>query len=469
MKARLLTRALSSSNSSVVILAFALLAGFAGARQAKADDWPQWMGPNRDGVWREKGIVDTFPANGPNYRWKAPLGGGYASAAVVGDRVFVTDRVLAAGAKNPASAFARNQVDGKEGISCLDDKTGKTLWRHDYDCPYEVSYASGPRCTPVVKDGRVFTLGAMGDLLCLEAETGKVVWSVNFVRDREAKVPLWGFAAHPLLDGNRLICLVGGPKGLVVAFDKDTGKEIWHALSSRETGYCPPMIYQMGQRRELVIWDPEAVVTLEPETGKTIWTQPWKIQAQSSMSISTPRYLTGKLFLTSFYNGSVLYAVDPSGDQASVAWHGKWFDKGRSGAEMSANSDGLHSIISTPVMTEDAIYGVCSFGQVRAIDVKTGKRLWETFAATIGKEERWCNAFLTPHEDRYFLFSEKGDLIMARLSREAYTELGRMHLITPDNRMAGRPVVWSHPAYANRSIYVRNDKEIVCVSLAANP
>src|SRR5258707_12595457 len=120
----------------------------------------------------------------------------------------------------------------------------------------------------------------MGDLLCLDASSGKPHWEVNFVRDRGVRVPMWGFAAHPLLDGNRLICLVGGEKGLVVAFDKDTGKEIWHALFSKETGYCPPMIFQTGARRELIIWSPEAVTALEPETGRAICTQPCKIQDQ---------------------------------------------------------------------------------------------------------------------------------------------------------------------------------------------
>ena len=147
-----------------------------------------------------------------------------------------------------------------------------------------------------------------------------------------------------------------------------------------------------------------------------------------------PRYLDGKLFVTSFYNGSVLFGFDASGEQPKILWHGKWFDKGRNGAEMSANSDGLHSIISTPFMTPDTIYGVCSFGQLRAIDVKTGKRLWETFAATSGKERRWGNAFLVQHEDRYFISSETGDLIMARLTPEGYNELGRM-LSSPDNKM----------------------------------
>jgi outer membrane protein assembly factor BamB len=449
--------------------AAALFCALSSAGAVRADDWPQWLGPLRDGVWREHGIVSSFPASGPVFRWKTPIGAGYASPAVVGDRVYVTDRTLASGAKNPASAFARNAVDGKEGISCLDDKTGKVLWRHEYSCSYEVSYASGPRCTPVVKDGRVYTLGTMGDLLCLDANSGKPLWEVNFVRDRGVRVPMWGFAAHPLLDGNKLICLVGGEKGLVVAFDKDTGKEIWHALSSKETGYCPPMIYQVGEKRELIIWSPEFVAALEPETGKTIWTVPWKIQAQSSMSISTPRYLHGKLFLTCFYNGSVLLGVDPSGDKAEILWHGKSFEKPRPGSEMTANTEGLHSIIPTPVLTEATIFGVCSFGQLRALDVKTGKRLWETFAATSGKEDRWGNAFLVQHDDRYFLFSEKGDLIMAKLDREGYHELGRMHLLQPDNFMAGRPVVWSHPAFANRNVYVRNDHEIVSVSLAAKP
>ena len=122
-----------------------LLTAWAGnlSSTVRADDWPQWLGQHRDGVWREKGIVDRFPSSVPVYRWKAPIGGGYAGPAVVGDRVFVSDRTLAAGASNPASAFNRNQVDGKEGITCLDDKTGKVIWRQQYDCPYEISYAAG--------------------------------------------------------------------------------------------------------------------------------------------------------------------------------------------------------------------------------------------------------------------------------------------------------------------------------------
>ena len=457
------------SNRSVFLSCCAGFCLFFTPSALLADDWPQWLGPKRDSIWRESAIVDAFPATGPKFLWKAPIGSGYAGPALAEGKVFVTDhmpRVTGKRSDKPAAEEPDN-----ERITCLDEKTGQQIWQHHYECSYEgMGYPSGPRATPVVKDGRVYTLGGMGDLLCLNASDGKVVWSVNFVRDRGARVPVWGFAAHPLLDGQKLICLIGGTQGLVVAFDKDTGKELWHALSSKQTGYCPPMIYQVGSKRELIIWNPEAVAGLDPETGHTIWTVPWHIHAQSSMSTSTPRYVAGKLFLTSFYNGPLMLGIDPSGEEATVLWKGKWFETARSGAsEIPTGTDGLHCIISTPFMTEDAIYGVCSYGEFRALDVKTGKRFWETFAPTTGKEERFGTAFVVKHEDRYFLFSEKGDLVQARLSREKYEELGRMHIIEPTNTMAGRPVVWTHPAFANRCVYARNDKEIVCVSLAANP
>src|SRR5205814_7757935 len=134
----------------------------------------------------------------------------------------------------------------------------------------------GPRTTPVVADGKVYALGAMGDLFCLDANTGKVIWSKNFPKDYEADVPLWGFSSSPLLDRERLICLVGGKGSVVVAFHKDTGKEIWKALSAIEPGYAPPMIYEFGGKRQLIVWHPQAVNSLDPETGKVHWSQPYR-------------------------------------------------------------------------------------------------------------------------------------------------------------------------------------------------
>ena len=175
-----------------------------------ADDWPQWLGPQRDGVWRETGIVEKLPTNGLKYRWRTPIGGGYSGPAVVKGRVYVMDRQLATGAKNPPNAFARGEIPGNERILCLNEADGKILWQHEYDSAYTVSYASGPRVTPAVADGKVYTLGSEGNLLCLDAEKGTVLWSHDFKKELGVKTPVWGFAGHPLVDGKKLICLAGG-------------------------------------------------------------------------------------------------------------------------------------------------------------------------------------------------------------------------------------------------------------------
>lgn len=456
-----------------------LLAWGMAHQAAFADDWPQWLGPQRDGVWRETGIVDKFPAGGPKVRWRTPIGAGYAGPAVANGRVYITDRVLPAGVvapgdKNPSDSFGRKPTPGKERVLCLDEASGKVLWKHEYDCTYEVSYAAGPRTTPVVANGKVYTLGTMGDLLCLDAKTGEVLWSKNFPKDYGAAVPLWGFSAHPLLDGDRLICIVGERGSVAVAFHKDTGKEIWRALTANEPGYAPPMLFEVGGKRQLIIWHPESVNALDPETGKVYWSEPFgqqkigggKGMLKAALSIPTPRLAGDMLFLTAFYDGPLMLKLKPDVGAAEVVWRGK------SRSEQPDQTDGLHSIMSTPVIKDGHIYGVCSYGELRCLDAKTGQRLWATRKATTKDEEplRWANAFLVPQGDRFVLFNELGDLILARLTPKGYDEISRANILEPTNRMAGPPgrrVIWSHPAFANRSVYARNDREIVCVSLAA--
>jgi outer membrane protein assembly factor BamB len=431
-----------------------MIAVLLGVAISNADDWPQWLGPQRDGVWRESGIVERFPADGPRVRWRTPVGSGYTGPAVAGARVFLMDRELAPGANNPANPFAQATIPGAERVLCLNEADGKVLWKHTYECPYTMSYPAGPRVTPTVHEGKVYTLGAEGNLLCFEAATGKVLWSRELKRDYAAKTPVWGFAAHPLIDGHRLICLVGGEGSVAVALDKDSGKELWHALSAKEPGYCPPMIYEFNGRRQLIIWHPESVNGLDPQTGKVYWSH--KVDARSGLSVPTPRKSGDLLFLTSFYNGSLMLRVDS--DTPSVVWQSRKVSE--------KETDGLHSIIPTPFIVDGYLYGVCSYGQLRCLNANTGERLWETFEATTGKSERWGNAFITRNGGRYFLFNEKGDLIIAKLTPQKYEELGRAHLLEPTNTDPGRPVVWSHPAYANRCVYARNDKEIICVSVA---
>ncbi len=205
---------------------------------------------------------------------------------------------MATGESNPANPFQRGSVARSERVLCLDAADGSVLWTHEYECAYTVSYPSGPRTTPVVADGKVYTLGAEGHLVCLNAADGEVQWSRKLKEDYNVQSPVWGFAASPLLDGDRLICLVGGPTSLVVAFRKDSGKEIWRALSANDPGYCPPMIYEAGGKRQLIIWHPAAIHSLNPETGEVYWSEPFEVR--SGLTIPTPRKSGNLLFVTSF-------------------------------------------------------------------------------------------------------------------------------------------------------------------------
>ena len=435
----------------------AAAAGLWLATPSRGDDWPQWLGPQRDGVWRETGILEKFPTNGPTVRWRTTIGAGYSGPAVALGRVYITDRQLASKGSNPKDPFQRGLIQGTERVLCLNGADGQILWKQEYDCPYNVSYPSGPRTTPVVHEGKVYTLGTEGHLFCYDANSGKNLWSHEFKKDFGIDAPVWGFAGHPLLDGQKLICLAGGSGSIVVAFDKDTGKELWRSLSAKEPGYAPPMIYEAGGQRQLIVWHPESINSLDPETGKLYWTKPYP--ARSGLSLSTPRKMGDLLFITSFYNGPIMLRLDSEKPDATILWRGKGTNE--------RNTDGLHSIISTPFLEDGHIYGVCSYGQLRCLKADTGERLWETFAATTGdKEARWANAFLVKNGNRFFLANEKGDLIIAKLTPKGYEEISRAHVIEPTNTAAGRDVVWSHPAFANRCAYVRNDREIICVSLA---
>jgi outer membrane protein assembly factor BamB len=429
-----------------------------------AEDWPQWLGAKRDGVWREKGLIGKFPKDGPKVLWRYDIGGGYAGPAVVGDKVFVNDRLLDKGQKDPDNPFKRANSTGKERLLCLDASSGKLLWKHEYDCKYTMSYPCGPRATPAVDGDKVYSLGAMGDLYCLNAKDGSVVWHKNFLKEYGASVPVWGFSCHPLVIGDQVITLVGRDP-TVVSFDKNTGKELWKSLKleSGEIGYCPPMLYSFGGKEQLIIWHSEAVVGLEPKTGKEIWSHPWLLKA--NLSIPTPRQVGNKLFLTAFYNGSLMLQID--GEKVTEVW------KSKARGEQPTQTDKLHSIMSTPVIKGDHIYGVCSYGELRCLTLDKGTRVWsELTASGAGKApERWANAFLVEQGDRFVLFNELGELILADLTPKGYKEIDRAKILSPTGQLAGgfssaRKIVWSHPAFANKCVFARNDKEIVCVSLA---
>jgi outer membrane protein assembly factor BamB len=420
---------------------------------AMAADWPQWMGEKRDGIWRETGILEKFPESGPVIKWRVPINGGYAGPAVADGRVYVMDYVRSAGDPKP-DPNKRSEVKGTERVLCLNAADGKEIWKHEYECPYKISFASGPRCTPTVDNGKVYALGAEGNLFCLSADKGKVLWSHDFKTDYKAQTPQWGFTGHPLVDGEKLICLVGGPGSVAVAFNKNTGKEIWKALSAKDQGYAPPSIIEAGGTRQLLIWHSEAINSLDPESGKEYWTVPLK--PMYGMSIMTPRKFGDYVYSGGIGEVSVLLKLAKDKPAAEEVWRGE-------------KTSSVYSVCSTPLVDDDGtMYGVCQRGQLRAVELATGNRLWETLKPTTGGERPLNSgtAFLVKNGDRYFIFSETGDLIIARLSPKAYEEISRAHLLDPTSDCFGRTVVWSHPAFADKCIFVRNDKEIICASLA---
>ncbi len=219
----------------------------------------------------------------------------------------------------------------------------------------------------------------------------------------------------------------------------------------------PASIFDAGGKRQLIIWDPESVNSLNPETGAVYWSVPDKIK--QGMSIPTARKLGDWLFLTCFYNGSLMLRLDEKQPAATTVWQSQRVSE--------KNTTELHSTMSTPFLEDGYIYGVCSYGQLRCLKADTGERIWETLAATTddGKEMRWANAFIVKNGDHFFLFNEKGDLIIARLSPKGYEEISRAHLLEPTGSASGRSVLWSHPAFADRCIFARNDNEIICVNL----
>ena len=416
---------------------------------AHGEDWPQWRGPNRDGVWRETGIVSELPQE-LNFKWRMEIGQGYAGPAVVGNRLYITDLVSAADDQTSAGS--------RERVLCMDAGTGATLWKHEYARDYEISYPQGPRATPTVHRGKVYTLGAMGDLLCLDAATGKVLWSRNYIRDFGAQAPVWGFSAAPLVDGRKLIVIAGGNENrCVLALDKETGREIWRSLEADEPGYSAPVIFQFGGARQLVIWNPKGLYGLDPETGQVYWSREFPVR--NGLTLATPIFDPDRnlLFVSAFYDGPLMMRTRSEQPSAALLW------KGRSTSEIE--TDGLHSLMCTPVLDRGHLYGVDSYGQLRCLDALTGQRVWETLKAT-GKG-RWWNAFLVRHQNRFIILNEQGEMIFARLSPEGYQETSRTTLIEPVVPIQRRLTVWSHPAFANRSIYARNNRSIVCADLSA--
>ena len=430
----------------------------------QAKDWPEWRGSGRLGVWEDTGIVDRLP-EALAVTWRVPIRSGFAGPAVADGRVFVTDWQ-----EDPTS----RTLEGTERLLAIDETTGEVLWTHEWSTSYRMlmtSYAIGPRATPTVDDDRVYVVGATGRLLCLDVATGAVRWETDYAADYDTSIPVWGVSSAPIVDGERVIAIVGGqPDAMVVAFDKRTGDEVWRALEATgEMGYSQPVIYEAGGAQQLIIWHATALASLDPETGAVYWEEP--IEVGAGMAIATPVQSGPYLLVSQLYYGSTMMRLSDDRPAATKLWQGR--------SRSPDEPDGLHSTIGTPVVVGDYVYGLCVDGELRALDARTGERRWMSLAMNQEAREqwgavRWGTAYMVRHADRHFVSTDDGYLVLAQFTPEGYEELGRTRLIEPTfNNGFGprndwnRPVVWAHPAFANRHVVQRNDREIVRASLAA--
>lgn len=431
---------------STPLVLFSLLLLTLHLRPSAADDWPQWRGPQRDGIWRESGVVDSFSSDQLSHKWSVEIGPGYSGPTVADGRVFITDR----GPGQDAGSHER--------VLCFEEASGRKLWEHAYKAPYTISYTAGPRAAVTIDGQRAFAVGAMGHFHCLDVGTGEVVWKRDLEQEYSIEMPIWGIAAAPLIYRDTVIQQVGGtPDACIVAFDKQTGEERWRALPDR-AGYSSPILIEQAGQQVLVCWTGDSVSGLNPDDGAVHWSIPFP-PTQMPIGIVTPVTDGERLYVSSFYDGSLMLRLDQNKPAATVLWKQAGRDE--------RNTVSLHVMIGTPILEDGFVYGVDSYGQLRCLNADTGERIWEDTTAV--PTARWATIHMVRHQGDVWMFNDQGELLIAELSPEGFEEKSRAKLIERTEKQLPRRggVTWAHPAFANRHVFARNDKQLVCASLAA--
>ncbi|WP_164100871.1 outer membrane protein assembly factor BamB family protein [Candidatus Laterigemmans baculatus] len=424
-----------------VALAVALTIAFCGPAGAEEHEWPQWRGPDRDGVWFEQGLIDRFPAESLTPRWRVNISSGYSGPTVADGRVFVTDRIL--------------EPEESERIHCFDWRTGGQLWSITYPCSYAgISYTAGPRAAMLVEQNRAYSLGAAGNLYCVAADSGEVLWKRDLRSEYEIRMPNWGIAAAPLIEDDLLIVQIGGKQACILALDKHSGEPRWQALDD-DASYSAPVVIDQGERRVLVCWTGERVVGLAPASGELLWQYPFKPE-RWPIAIATPVVHADLVFCSEAEQGSLLLRTTEQPLGVEKVWHRR-----------DEDGPALHALISTPLIIDRYIYGVDSNGILRCLDLKNGEQLWQDDTAV--DTQKWATIHMVQNGDRVWMFNEHGELLITKLSPQGFDERSRAYLIDPttDQLRRREGVTWAHPAYAYRHVFARNDKELVCVDLSS--
>jgi outer membrane protein assembly factor BamB len=393
------------------------LALAAAAPEARGEDWPCWRGPTRDGISAEKGWFAPWPPDGPKVLWKASVGTGYSAVAVAGGRL-----------------FTMGNADGQEIVYGLDAATGREAWRHAYPCELKPLRGDlgGPGATPAVDGPRVYTLGHEGRLLCLDAATGRAVWSLDIRKDLAAEPSRYGCPSSPLVEG-RLLILNLGAAG--IALDKETGRPVWKS-DAGPGGYASPVPWSEGGRRGLALMTPTGLAAVEAAGGGVLWRHPW--QTQYDLNLADPVVVGNRIFISSGYDkGCAL--LDPASGRPEVVWQNRE----------------MRNHFASSVLWEGHLYGFdgnthapadCS---LKCLDAKTGETRWRHAGMRLGG--------LVASDGKLVVLDERGELAVAEASPAAFRPLARAQVL------GGR--CWTPPVLCGGRIYVRNaDGAIVCVA-----
>ncbi len=399
--------------------------------QAPKGDWPQVLGPNRNGIYTGPEIVPSFPRTGPPALWQRDVGAGFAGPSVVGDRLVLFHR-----------------VNNKETVEAMDALTGKTIWTFDYATAYrdDFGFDEGPRAPPVIAGGRVFTHGADGMLHGIDFATGKMLWSVDTRRVFDAPKGYFGVASSPVVDANRVLVNVGGRQGLgapkpgegggIVAFDAATGKTLWTSTSD-EASYSSPVIADINGQHTGVFFTRTGLVAVDPATGKVRYQLRWRSRQAASVNAATPIVVNDQIFLSASYStGAVLLKV--ANDQVTPVWSGE---------------ESMSNHYSTSVLKDGYLYGFDGrqeFGQtLRCVELATGKVMWNVDGFGAGS--------LLIAGETLVIMRESGELALAPASPKAFRFAARAQL--------SKGVVRAYPALANGRYYIRNDRQLAAFDL----
>lgn len=381
--------------------------------------WTDFRGPNRDGRYDEKPILTNWPANGLRELWRQPVGGGYASFVIADGR-----------------AYTIEQRREDEVISAYNVESGAEIWTNNYNAHFDESMGGdGPRATPTYHQGKIFSLGAMGDFRCLEASSGKLIWKRDITADARARILTYGMSSSPLIVDDKVIVQAGGKNHSVAAYDKESGKPLWHTLDD-DAAYSSPMLVELAGERQLLIVTEHRAVGVNPENGKLLWSFPWVVKLQNR-NIAQPVLLSTKRFFLSAGYGTGCAAIEISKKGDSFVARAVWQNKN------------LKNKFSSSVFLDGFLYGLDEDILV-CLDTMTGERKW--------KDGRYGYGQILLASGHLVVLGGDGQLALVKATPEKHIELARFQAI--------RGKTWNYPAISGGKIFVRNAVEMACFEIS---